>query len=381
MADSVPWITISHSQSMNSIRFLGSSHVVAYGKESRRPLVWPLDVPGLAREHLSRELTPWERAQFSLENHGARGEASNHWQAERLARELELALKFSRANPTLPTSIVATRAFDQIEKFVTANKDSNSAKRCVELVTQSLGEGSSQQATLHAARLQATVGDLHAAVKTLERGMERFPYSLASRRFLGEYREQLGLDLPSFTSIDVALDEPAKLIPAGAEWRYAKGTAPVSETPLGWTEPEFDDSIWPSGKSGFGYGDDDDVTLLTDMRTTYSTVFVRKNFDVPNPAIYGSYRLTVHIDDGFVAYLNGSEIGRSGAGTEGEVLLHDALATKLVEASAVKVVLPIDADLVRGASHHRRHHSQTRFSRTARCCRQIPVRSSPVAFR
>lgn len=101
-------------------------------------------------------------------------------------------------------------------------------------------------------------------------------------------------------------------VEAGEEWRYMKGTQPFSDPPLAWTEEDFDDSGWLAGPSGFGYDDDDDTTILDDMRGVYTSVAVRKRLvltqdDLDAP---GDYFLGVTFDDGVCGFVNGTEVGR-----------------------------------------------------------------------
>jgi hypothetical protein len=98
-------------------------------------------------------------------------------------------------------------------------------------------------------------------------------------------------------------------IEVGDTWRFFKG---LSEPPVDWTGATFDDSAWLEGASGFGYGDGDDATVLADMSGSYSSVYLRRLFDVGNPSTVEQLLLTVDYDDGFVAYLNGQEVARSG---------------------------------------------------------------------
>ena len=49
------------------------------------------------------------------------------------------------------------------------------------------------------------------------------------------------------------------LADVGAIWRYKVGNSPVS---VNWPLLDFDDSNWSQGPSGFGYGDNDDNTLI-----------------------------------------------------------------------------------------------------------------------
>ncbi len=119
------------------------------------------------------------------------------------------------------------------------------------------------------------------------------------------------------------------------EWRYWKGTAEPSEGTLLWTTLGFDDSAWPQGPGGFGYADNDDGTVLADMLGTYSTVYIRRVFTIDDPAAIENLVLSVDFDDGFVAYLNGVEIARSGApGSPGAVAPATGLATAAREAGS-----------------------------------------------
>lgn len=98
----------------------------------------------------------------------------------------------------------------------------------------------------------------------------------------------------------------------GDTWKFFRGS---SQPPLSWADPGFDDTGWESGLSGIGYGDDDDATVLDDMRRDgendgYLSLFVRKAFMVADPAAIENLVLTGRYDDGFVAYLNGTEIAR-----------------------------------------------------------------------
>ncbi len=96
-------------------------------------------------------------------------------------------------------------------------------------------------------------------------------------------------------------------IEVGDEWRYFKGTVEPGD---GWNDAGFDDSSWLSGPSGFGYDDGDDNTVLSDMEDGYISVYARKEFTVADPGAIAALMLSMDYDDGFVAYLNGTEIAR-----------------------------------------------------------------------
>ena len=109
------------------------------------------------------------------------------------------------------------------------------------------------------------------------------------------------------------------VIPADADWNYLTGSDPDKDT---WKLPgEKLAAGWKSGKAGFGYGDDDDATVLTEMRNQFTRLYIQKSFDrsaIPDGA--NGLRLRVLFDDGFIAFLNGNEIARSnvtGSGKKG----------------------------------------------------------------
>jgi hypothetical protein len=104
---------------------------------------------------------------------------------------------------------------------------------------------------------------------------------------------------------------PTPLVSRGDAWHYRKGT---SEPQADWKDaPDSGlDGTWLTGPGGFGFGDGDDATVLTDMLNGYNTVYIRRSFDIP-AGIDPSRRvvLVMDWDDGFVAYLDGVEVARS----------------------------------------------------------------------
>ncbi|MFK7845531.1 MAG: CotH kinase family protein [Rhodothermales bacterium] len=108
-------------------------------------------------------------------------------------------------------------------------------------------------------------------------------------------------------------------------WRYL---VPATE-PANWQAPSFDDTSWPEGPGGFGYGDDDDATVLENARS----VFTRISFIITDTSAIGAAMLHVDYDDAFVAYLNNVEIARSGIGAPGDLTPFDHFAESLNEAA------------------------------------------------
>ena len=127
--------------------------------------------------------------------------------------------------------------------------------------------------------------------------------------------------------------EETVLLDLGSGWKFFKGVrepAPAADggPSTAWAGPEFNDSNWSRGSTGFGYGDGDDATVLSDMRGNYYSVYLRRRFLLDDPDQLDNPVLEIAYDDGFVAYLNGDEIGRSAnmAGL-GAPPAHDADAT------------------------------------------------------
>ncbi|MBI4605826.1 MAG: lamin tail domain-containing protein [Planctomycetes bacterium] len=103
----------------------------------------------------------------------------------------------------------------------------------------------------------------------------------------------------------------AVFIDFGDVWRYFKGTSEASDPPEAWRGLDFDDAAWLEGAAPIGYGENDEATRLEDMNGQYGAVFFRKAFDLPDPAAVESLVLDVEFDDGYAAYLNGTEVAVS----------------------------------------------------------------------
>ena len=104
---------------------------------------------------------------------------------------------------------------------------------------------------------------------------------------------------------------PTLLVNTNDVWSYRKGT---SEPQADWRTVADGglDTTWLAGPGGFGFSDNDDATVLDDMLNGYTTVYIRKTFEIP-AGMDPSRRviLTMDWDDGFVAYLDGVELRRS----------------------------------------------------------------------
>lgn len=109
---------------------------------------------------------------------------------------------------------------------------------------------------------------------------------------------------------------PTPLVRHGDTWRFHKG---ISAPQSNW-QSIMDaslDGTWGSGAGGFGYADNLNETnglgtILSDMLNRYTTIYMRRTFDVTNaidPNL--NLQLIMDWDDGFVAYLDGAEIKRA----------------------------------------------------------------------
>jgi hypothetical protein len=114
---------------------------------------------------------------------------------------------------------------------------------------------------------------------------------------------------------------PTPLVNHSDTWFYHKGT----NEPLTNWQSVADATIattagWATAPGGFGFGDPGiatngpnyESTTLNDMLNGYSTLYIRKTFNVPSQIDTNLHLLLkLDYDDGFVGYLDGSEIRRS----------------------------------------------------------------------
>ena len=103
----------------------------------------------------------------------------------------------------------------------------------------------------------------------------------------------------------------------GTTWHYLIPTAQPIQY---WIENNFNDDAWAVGPSGFGYGDGDDATVVP----TTTSIYLRHEFTLDNLAAIEEAVFAMDYDDGFVAYLNGTEIARGNCGNPGDFVAWDA---------------------------------------------------------
>lgn len=97
---------------------------------------------------------------------------------------------------------------------------------------------------------------------------------------------------------------------------------PTSPSPgaTAWTALGFDDGEWVSGNGGVGFENSAaDYAAFIGTKVGYfpglqpTSIYVRSEFTVADPSVLSDLTLRIRYDDGFVAYLNGTEIARRNA--------------------------------------------------------------------
>ncbi len=119
------------------------------------------------------------------------------------------------------------------------------------------------------------------------------------------------------------------VVPLVSAGDLARARVPTADIGATWRNASFDDSAWASGTTGVGYEKNtlDPISYTSliglDVRSQidsvpgganeYKGVYIRVPFTVDDLASIGSLRLKMRYDDGFVAYVNGTEVARSKA--------------------------------------------------------------------
>ncbi|MGQ0828551.1 MAG: CotH kinase family protein [Bacteroidota bacterium] len=107
---------------------------------------------------------------------------------------------------------------------------------------------------------------------------------------------------------------------ADQPWKYFPGT---TDPPSNWRSVSFNDTSWPTGNGGIGYGDADDATTIP---SNVNSVFMRQYFNIADTSKIVTGLTLLDYDDAFVAYLNDVEIARSNIGIYGDHPPYDASA-------------------------------------------------------
>ena len=108
------------------------------------------------------------------------------------------------------------------------------------------------------------------------------------------------------------------LVSPDSTWRFIKGYSEAS-TPdtTAWRQLGFNDSAWATSQAAFYYENAPGSptaytgnTVLTDMFGNYTCIFLRQAFVVSNVYDVAALQIAALSDDGFIAWINGQEVGR-----------------------------------------------------------------------
>lgn len=121
----------------------------------------------------------------------------------------------------------------------------------------------------------------------------------------------------------VRLPEPERVValPEGAPARFFVPTD--AALGLAWIDPDFNDSAWESGATGFGFDVDEDefdpligTDLETRMAGNASSLYLRIELSIEDPSRLVFPLLRAKYDDGWIAWLNGELLAAVNADTE-----------------------------------------------------------------
>jgi uncharacterized repeat protein (TIGR01451 family) len=104
---------------------------------------------------------------------------------------------------------------------------------------------------------------------------------------------------------------PFTFVNAGSSWKYLDNG---SDQGTAWRALTFDDSGWPSGLAQLGYGDGDEITVVSyggNAAAKFITTYFRKSFVLEDASKLTNAVIYLLRDDGAAVYLNGTQVVRS----------------------------------------------------------------------
>ena len=108
----------------------------------------------------------------------------------------------------------------------------------------------------------------------------------------------------------------SEIIPRNSDWGFRSGTSEASSPISDWRDVDFDDSEFTRASAPFWYGDSyPGGTQLVDMQGSYTCFFLRQTFVIKNVHEIRELQLKAFIDDGFIAWINGTEVRRFNVST------------------------------------------------------------------
>ncbi|HZN57367.1 MAG TPA: malectin domain-containing carbohydrate-binding protein, partial [Planctomycetota bacterium] len=343
------WVALRHPEPVLSARFRSDGGAVLTVTQSKRPYAWPLDLVAEARSRHTRELSPREMARFDVGTPAEREARIRELELREVFQEIELATKdLARGVESPPSAEGLPLLLERFDGLKDGELKPEMLERARGALASAAGSMRLPDPNLLGAlaEVESLRGQTAAAIRILEDAIVLPGAARSLKDRLQIHRAALAPDLVSYASVDAVVAEPFALVPPRAEWRYFRGREDPCEG-LEWTTLDFDDRAWESGITGLGYGDNDDATLLADMARSYTTLYVRRRFEVESPDDVHALRLVVLSDDGFVAYLNGVEIARARAGSPGTQMTHTSVADREAQEPITPTEAEVDVHLLR----------------------------------
>lgn len=113
-----------------------------------------------------------------------------------------------------------------------------------------------------------------------------------------EWNRRLYQPAPNVSTVVASSQEPES---SGQLWRYT-----TSAPPDGWTEADFDDAQWQSGRAGFGTPNTPGAVVRTEWNS--DEIWLRRNVTFRNEDDRRNIYLSIHHDEDTIVYLNGQPI-------------------------------------------------------------------------
>ncbi|HMJ92332.1 MAG TPA: Ig-like domain-containing protein [Candidatus Acidoferrum sp.] len=153
------------------------------------------------------------------------------------------------------------------------------------------------------------------------------------------------------------LDSRTTLVPTNSTWKYIKGFAEASNPTNAWRQLLFNDATWTTSLAPFVFGEPTFTnaaapgTDLGDMaNNAYTSIYLRKEFVVPNASAITNLLLSHRSDDGFIAWLNGVEVLRYNVAA-GETPFNGGALTTASEANGNSGVTYMSVTLTNAATN------------------------------
>lgn len=111
----------------------------------------------------------------------------------------------------------------------------------------------------------------------------------------------------------------SKLLTSSSEWDYLYNKEGAAE---GWNKSGFETEGWLKGTGSFGYGPNDYTTALKygeDADDKPITGYFRTSVDIDNLEDYEKFTAKISYDDGYILYINGTEVSRENISSDSVV--------------------------------------------------------------